>query len=79
MKVIRFIIDMKQANIKTIENYLISLPDSVAEQVVTYVSYLNYMQNLDCALPYPDEQKTIDQYRKNASAFLDWETVKASV
>jgi len=70
---------MKQANIKTIENYLLSLPDSVAEQVVAFVSYLNYMQNLDCEYPYPDEQKAIEQYRKNPSAAADWETVKASI
>jgi len=70
---------MKQANIQTIENYLLSLPDSVTEQVVAFVSYLNYMQNLDCEYPYPDEQKTIEQYRRNPSAVMDWETVKASI
>ena len=70
---------MKQANIETIEKYLISLPDSVTEQVVTFVSYLNYLQNLDCEYPYPDEQKIIEQYRKNPDAVLDWEAVKASI
>ena len=70
---------MKQANIKTIENYLISLPDSVTEQIVTFVSYLNYLQNLDCEYPYPDEKKVIDQYRNDSIATLDWEAVKASI
>ena len=70
---------MKQANIKTIEDYLISLPDSVADQVVSFVSYLNYMQNLDCAFPYPDEKKAIDQYRKTPDAVMDWEAVKTYV
>ena len=70
---------MKQANIKSIENYLISLPDSVAEQVITFVSYLNYLQNLDCEYPYPDELKVIDQYRKNPETPMDWESVKASI
>ena len=35
---------MKEANIKTIEQYLKSLPDSVAEQVIAFVSYLNYIK-----------------------------------
>ena len=70
---------MKQVNIETIENYLKSLPDSVTEQVVTFVSYLNYMQNLECAYPYPDEQKVIDQYRSSPDATQDWEAVKASI
>jgi len=29
--------------------------------------------------PYPDEQKVIDQYRKNPVASLDWEAVKTSI
>jgi len=70
---------MKQANIEAIENYLTLLPDSVTDQVVAFVSYLNYMQNLDCAFPYPDEKKVIDQYRKTPDAVMDWEAVKASV
>ena len=70
---------MKQANIKTIENYLVSLPDSVAEQVVTFVSYLSYMQNLDCSYPYPDERKVIDQYRKTPDVTMDWDKIKASI
>jgi len=74
-----YIIVMKQANIRTIENYLMSLPDSAAEQVVAFVSYLNYMQNLDCAFPYPDEQKVIDKYRKDPDAVMDWEAVKAII
>ena len=70
---------MKQANIETIDNYLKSLPDSVTEQVVTFVSYLNYIQDLDCAYPYPDEQKVIDQYRKDSVAPINWDALKTSI
>jgi hypothetical protein len=70
---------MKQANIKTIENYLTSLPDSAAEQVITFVSYLNYLQNIDCEYPYPDERRTIGQYHHTPDALLDWEKVKDSI
>ena len=70
---------MEQANIKTIENYLSTLPDSAAPQVVSFVSYLNYLQNIDCEYPYPDEKKVIDQFRKTPSVPLDWDTVKTSI
>ena len=70
---------MKQTNIKTIENYLINLPDSAAEQVITFVSYLNYMLNIDSEYPYPDEQRAIDQYQNTPDALLDWEKVKDAI
>ena len=70
---------MEKANIKTIENYLLMLPDSAAEQVITFVSYLNYLQNIDSEYPYPDELRAIEQYRKVSESPLDWEKVKASV
>ena len=70
---------MKQVNIKTIENYLSTLPDSAVEQVVMFVSYLNYLQNIDCEYPYPDEQRVISQYRKESAVPLDWEAVKTSI
>jgi hypothetical protein len=70
---------MEQASIKTVEKYLVTLPDSALEQVVTFVSYLNYLQNIDCEYPYPDEQRAIDQYRKMPDVALDWETVKTSI
>ena len=78
LKMIRFLY-MKQANIKTIENYLLSLPDSAVEQVVAFVGYLNYIQNLDCEYSLPDEQQAINQYRNNPADIIDWDTVKASI
>ena len=70
---------MEKANIKTIENYLTALPDSAAEQIITFVSYLSYLQNIDCEYPYPDEQRVIDQYRNSDVPLMDWKKVKASI
>ena len=64
---------------KTIESYLATLPDSAVEQVVMFASYLNYLQNIDCGYPYPDEYRVIEQYRKLPVTPLDWEEVKASI
>ena len=70
---------MKQTNIETIESYLTTLPDSAAEQVVMFVSYLNYVKDIDCEYPYPDEQRVISQYRNLPDTLLDWEKVKTSI
>jgi hypothetical protein len=70
---------MRQASIKTIENYLTNLPDSAMEQVITFVSYLNYLQDIDCGYPYPDERYSIDQYRNTPDTILDWENVKDTI
>ena len=70
---------MKQANINTIKNYLATLPDSAAEQVITFVSYLNYLKNIDCGYPYPDEQRTIDQYRNAPDTLMDWDRIKDTI
>jgi hypothetical protein len=62
---------MQKAKIKTIEKYLTSLPDFASEQVVAFVSYLNYMKNVDSEYPYPDEHVSIKQYRqKKTNCFL---------
>ena len=66
---------MKQVNIKIIENYLTTLPDSAADQVIMFVSYLNYVQDIDCEYTYPDERRVIDQYRDTPADLLDWDKV----
>ena len=45
---------MQKEKIRTIEKYLTSLPDFAAEQVIAFVSYLNYMKNIDSNYPYPE-------------------------
>ena len=70
---------MQKTKIKVIEKYLVSLPDSALEQVVTFVSYLNYMKNIDSDHPYPDERAAIEQYRKKKDKLWDWDTVKGKL
>ena len=67
---------VQKAKIKTIEKYLTSLPDSASEQVVAFVSYLNYMRNIDSDYPYPDERVAIEQYRQKTDKLLDWDVIQ---
>lgn len=67
---------MQKEKIRTIEKYLTSLPDSAAEQVITFVSYLNYMKNIDNDYPYPDEYAAIKQYRKKKDKLFDWDDIQ---
>ena len=60
---------MQKTKIKVIEKYLVSLPDSASEQVVAFVSYLNYMKNIDSGYPYPDERAVIERYRKKKKLY----------
>jgi hypothetical protein len=69
---------MQKTKIKTIEKYLTQLPDSAGEQVIAFVSYLNFMKNVDSEYPYPDEQAAIEQYRKKPDKMYVWDTVKAN-
>ncbi|MDR1452437.1 MAG: hypothetical protein LBJ25_00470 [Candidatus Margulisbacteria bacterium] len=69
---------MQRTKIKTIEKYLTRLPDSAVEQVIAFVSYLNFMKNVESEYPYPDERAAIEQYRsEKTNKVLDWDTVKA--
>jgi len=70
---------MQKAKIKVIEKYLTSLPDSASEQVVAFVSYLNYMKNTDSEYPYPDEQVTIKQYRQETDKLFDWDDIQGKL
>ena len=70
---------MQKAKIKTIEKYLVSLPDSASEQVVAFVSYLNYMKNIDSDYPYPDESEAIEQYRQKKDKLSDWNTIQGKL
>ena len=67
---------MQKAKIKVIEKYLVSLPDTASEQVVAFVSYLNYMKNINSDLPYPDERAAIKQYRQKKDKLSDWGAVQ---
>jgi hypothetical protein len=67
---------MQKEKIRNIEKYLISLPDSAAEQVIAFVSYLNYMRNIDSNYPYPDESVTIKQYRKKKDKLFVWDDIQ---
>ena len=70
---------MQKAKIKTIEKYLTSLPDSASEQVVAFVSYLNFMKNVDSEYPYPDEYATIKQYRQKKDKLFSWDDVQGKL
>jgi hypothetical protein len=70
---------MQKTKIKLIEKYLISLPDSASEQVVAFVSYLNYMKNIDSGYPYPDEYAAIKQYRHKKDNLSDWDAVQGKL
>jgi hypothetical protein len=70
---------MQKTKIKTIEKYLTQLPDSAVEQIITFVSYLSFMKNVESKYPYPDEQAAIEQYRKKAGKVFDWDAVKANL
>jgi hypothetical protein len=70
---------MQKAKIKVIEKYLASLPDSASEQVVAFVSYLNFMQNIDSDYPYPDELAAIARYRQGKSKLSDWDDVQGKI
>ena len=67
---------MQKAKIKVIEKYLTSLPDSATEQVVAFVSYLNYMKNIESEYPYPDEYAVIKQYRQKKEKLFAWDNIK---
>jgi len=70
---------MQKARIKTIEKYLTSLPDSASEQVVAFVSFLNYMKNVDSEYPYPDEYAAIKQYRQKKDNLFSWDAVQGKL
>ncbi|GBR77621.1 hypothetical protein RDn1_280 [Candidatus Termititenax dinenymphae] len=70
---------MQKTKIKTIEKYLTVLPDSAVDQVISFVSYLGFMKNIDSEYPYPDEKAAIDQYRKKPGKTFAWDAVKASL
>ena len=70
---------MQKTKIKTIEKYLAALPDSASEQVVAFVSYLNYMKNIDSDYPYPDERAAINQYRQKKDKLSDWDAVQGKL
>ena len=70
---------MQKTKIKVIEKYLVSLPDSALDQVVAFVSYLNYMKDIDSGYPYPDEYATIKQYNKKRDKLLAWDAVKGKL
>ena len=67
---------MKKSKIKDIEKYLLDLPDSAASQVIAFVSYLNFMKNVNSEYPYPDEYAEIKQYRLKKDKLSDWDAVK---
>jgi len=67
---------MQKASIKKIEKYLTSLPDSALEQVIAFVSYLNYMKNIDSDHPYPDENAVIKQYRQKKDRIYNWDEIQ---
>lgn len=67
---------MQKTNIKRIEKYLSKLPDSAGEQVIAFVSYLNFMKNVDSDYPYPDEKAVIDLYRKAPQKTYSWNDIK---
>jgi hypothetical protein len=70
---------MQKAKIKVIEKYLISLPDSASEQVISFVSYLNYMKNINNEYPYPDELAVIKQYRQEEDKLFDWDNIQDKI
>jgi hypothetical protein len=70
---------VQDIKIKAIEKYLIPLPDSAVEQVISFVSYLNFMQDIESDYPYPDEQLAIDEYHKKQGKLSSWDEVKASI
>ena len=70
---------MQKTKIKVIEKYLVSLPDSALDQVVAFVSYLNYMKDIDSDYPYPDEYAAIKQYNKKKDKLWDWDDVKGKL
>ena len=70
---------MQKAKIKVIEKYLASLPDTASEQVVAFVSYLNYMKDIDSDYPYPDERAAIEHYRQKKEKLSDWDAVQGKL
>jgi hypothetical protein len=70
---------VQDVKIKTIEKYLVPLPDSAVDQVISFVSYLNFMQDIESDYPYPDEQLALEEYHKNPGKLSSWDEVKASI
>jgi hypothetical protein len=70
---------VQDVKIKTIEKYLVPLPDSAVDQVISFVSYLNFMQNIENDYPYPDEQFALEEYHKNPGKLSSWDAVKADI
>ena len=70
---------MRKTKIRVIEKYLASLPDSASEQVVAFVSYLNYMKNIDSGYPYPDEYAVIKQYRQKKDKLFAWNDIQGKL
>lgn len=63
---------MKKSQIKKITKYLIKTPDKFESQIINFIGYLAYINNIDSEFPYPDEKKSIDNYKKikNIKKFL---------
>ena len=66
---------MKQTKIKKIERYLNELPDSVEEQVIAFLGYLNYMNQINSEYPYPDELASLTAFKNDPKTY-DWKEVK---
>jgi len=67
---------MQKAKIKTIEKYLTLLPDSSLDQVISFVSYLNFMKDIESDYPYPDEKASIEQYCRDKGKTFSWNEIK---
>lgn len=70
---------MQKARIKDIEKHLLALPESALGQVLAFVSYLNFMKDIDSEYPYPDEHATIKQYRKKKDKLFTWDAVRSKL
>lgn len=66
---------MKQTKIRKIEQYLSKLPDSTENQVIAFLGYLNYMNNIDIDYPYPDELAALKAFEKDPKTY-SWDKVK---
>lgn len=70
---------MQDAKIKAIEEYLVPLPDSAVEQVMSFVRYLTFMQDMESDYPHPDERIALEEYRKAPGELSLWDDVKANI
>ncbi len=66
---------MQQAQITRIDKYLSKLPDSTENEVLAFLGYLNYINNVDTENILPDEKASLEAFNNDSDTY-SWNQVK---